>query len=164
VIGGGLAGATVVLSEATGWPGGQVTSQGVSALDEHEHIESFGVTRSYYRPRNGIRAFYQERYDGPATMPHGASLNPGNGWVNRLCFEPRVGLQVLEDLLSPYVAAKQLAILLCHRPISVAVEDDRVTEVRLRSDRDDVVRVRAFAERSAENTWRDREDQKESGS
>ncbi len=41
-------GRRVVLLEETDWLGGQMTSQGVSALDEHEHIESFGGTRSYY--------------------------------------------------------------------------------------------------------------------
>ena len=49
---GGVAGAwaaarhgrTVCLLEETDWLGGQMTSQGVSALDEHEHIERFGGT------------------------------------------------------------------------------------------------------------------------
>src|SRR5499426_2826529 len=41
-------GRRVVLLEETDWLGGQMTAQGVSALDEHEHVESFGGTRSYY--------------------------------------------------------------------------------------------------------------------
>jgi flavin-dependent dehydrogenase len=36
------AGRRVYLLEETDWIGGQLTSQGVSALDEHEHIERFG--------------------------------------------------------------------------------------------------------------------------
>jgi hypothetical protein len=154
VIGGGLGGvaaalaaaeegATVVLTEATDWLGGQMTSQGVSALDEHAHIESFGGTPNYYRLRNAIRATYQEQYGIPATMPDGKPLNPGNGWVSRLCFEPRVGLRVINDMLVPQVGASRLKILLEHVPMAAAVDGDRVTEVALRSRRGDEVRVRA---------------------
>src|ERR1700752_594825 len=54
-------GRRVVLLEETDWLGGQLTAQGVSALDEHEHIESFGGTASYYALRDGVRAHYRER-------------------------------------------------------------------------------------------------------
>ena len=40
-------GATVCLTEETAWIGGQLTAQGVSALDEHELIESAGGTASW---------------------------------------------------------------------------------------------------------------------
>src|SRR5688572_25092815 len=79
-------GRRVVLLEETDWIGGQMSAQGVSALDEHEHIESFGGTRSYYEFRNTIRAHYGER-------------NPGNCWVTRLAFEPRVAVRTLEQML-----------------------------------------------------------------
>src|SRR3569832_2085379 len=52
-------GKTVVLTEETDWLGGQMTSQGVSALDEHSHIERFGGTRSYYELRARIREWYR---------------------------------------------------------------------------------------------------------
>src|SRR2546423_6156492 len=54
-------GRTVVLTEETDWLGGQMTSQGVSALDEHSYIESFGGTRSYYELRQLIRSYYREQ-------------------------------------------------------------------------------------------------------
>src|ERR671926_119918 len=57
-------GRQVVLLEETDWLGGQMTSQGVCALDEHEYIESFGGTRSYYELRNRIRAHYGELNPG----------------------------------------------------------------------------------------------------
>ena len=58
VVGGGTGGVAAALAaarrgkcvhlmEETDWIGGQLTAQGVSALDEHEHIESFGGTASY---------------------------------------------------------------------------------------------------------------------
>ncbi len=141
VIGGGLggvaaalaaceAGRSVVLTEATDWLGGQMTSQGVSALDEHEHIESYGGTPSYMALREAIRAHYRARYGVPA-MPDGQPLNPGDGWVSRLCFEPRVGLTVLQTMLAPHIVSSRLVVLLNHAPKSAVVHDDRVTEVRL---------------------------------
>jgi hypothetical protein len=73
--------------------GGQVTAQGVSALDEHPHIETFGGTRRYYAFRNGIRSLYR--------APHIAEKdwkNPGGGWVSRLCFKPADAAQVLTNM------------------------------------------------------------------
>ena len=58
------AGLRVTLLEETRWLGGQFTAQGVAALDEHEHIESFGGTRSYYELRNRIRAVYRRSLPG----------------------------------------------------------------------------------------------------
>ncbi len=143
VIGGGMggvaaalaaceAGRSVVLTEATDWLGGQMTSQGVSALDEHEHIEYYGGTRSYAALREAIRRHYRLRY-GVSAMPDGRPLNPGDGWVSRLCFEPRVGLAVLQAMLAPHVAAGRLTILLNCEPQSAVMRGDRVLAVNLRA-------------------------------
>jgi FAD-dependent oxidoreductase family protein len=110
------AGRRVVLLEETDWLGGQMTAQGVSALDEHEHIESFGGTRSYYELRNRIRAHYGER-------------NPGNCWVTRLAFEPRVAVGAIERMLQPYVDAGRLAIHRRMKAVAATTEGDRVTTV-----------------------------------
>src|SRR5256885_5716853 len=109
-------GRRVVLLEETDWLGGQMTSQGVSALDEHEHIESFGGTRSYYELRNGLRQPHQQ-------------LNPGAGWVTRLAFEPRVAVEVIERLLQPHVRSGRLSIQLRTKVVAATVEGDRVSEV-----------------------------------
>ena len=104
-------GRQVVLLEETDWLGGQLTAQGVSALDEHEHIESFGGTRSYYELRNGIRAHYGE-------------MNPGHCWVTRLAFEPRVALRVIEAMLP-----RQVSVHRRTKTVSVTTEGNRITEV-----------------------------------
>ena len=109
-------GRRVVLLEETDWLGGQMTAQGVSALDEHEHIESFGGTRSYYEFRNAIRAHYGER-------------NPGHCWVTRLAFEPRVAVGVLERMLEPHVEAGRLTIHRRMKVVGATTEGDRITEV-----------------------------------
>src|SRR5438552_17274730 len=85
----GRSGRRVALLEETDWLGGQMTAQGVSALDEHEYIESFGGTASYYALRNAIR----EHYGAP---------NPGNCWVTRLAFEPRLAIAVIDRSLQPH--------------------------------------------------------------
>ena len=137
------AGQRVVLTEATDWLGGQGTSQGVSALDEHAYIETFGGTRRYNKMRERIRAYYRERYGAPATMPTGAPLNPGNGWVSRLCFEPRVGVRVLEEMLEPSVHSGELRVLLEHTPVAAEMAGDEVTAVILENPAGERVRLTA---------------------
>src|SRR5438128_762955 len=56
------AGRSVVLAEETDWLGGQMTAQGVSALDEHRFIETFGGTASYMAMRQAIRDVYRSDY------------------------------------------------------------------------------------------------------
>ena len=141
VIGGGVggvaaalaacdAGCRVMLSEPTGWIGGQMTSQGVSALDEHRWIEQGGASRSYRVMRAALRQHYRARY-GVATMPDGAPLNPGDAWVSALCFEPRVALEVLEHLLAPHVADGRLLIWRHCTPLAVEQRDGRIDTVVL---------------------------------
>jgi hypothetical protein len=105
------AGRRVALLEETDWLGGQMTAQGVSALDEHEHIESQGGTRSYYALRNAIRRHYGQQ-------------NPGKCWVTRLAFEPRVAVAALEAMLPASVGIFRRA-----KVVAVETEGDRITEV-----------------------------------
>lgn len=125
-------GRTVVLTEETDWLGGQMTSQGVSAFDEHRFIESFGGTRSYYELRELIRRYYREHATLTEAGQPAGRLNPGNGWVSHLCFEPRVGLWALEELLRPWLDAGKLTVLLRHQAVSARVEGDEVRSVLFR--------------------------------
>ncbi len=142
IIGGGLGGvaaalaalsggARVVLTEPTDWLGGQLTSQGVSAPDEHPLIEQFGGTTRYNELRTRVRRHYCDLYGAPETMPDGLPLNPGNGWVSRLCFEPRVGVEVMGAMLGPYLKSGQLSVLYGHRPVATKVEARTVKTVTL---------------------------------
>ena len=54
-------GCRTCLLEETDWLGGQLSAQGVSALDEHEHIEAVGGTASYYALREALRDHYRRR-------------------------------------------------------------------------------------------------------
>ena len=104
VVGGGLAGAaasyealllgkTVCLTEITDWVGGQISSQGTSALDERttQRAELF-FPRGYLDFRDRIEDFYDE-------------LNPGDCWVSSSCFLPKDAHEILAEQLQD--AAKE---------------------------------------------------------
>ena len=99
IIGGGLGacaaalaaarlGRRVILTEETHWLGGQLTNQAVPP-DEHPWIEEFGATASYRALRDGIRDYYRAHLPLTPRRARDATLNPGNGWVSRLCHDPR---------------------------------------------------------------------------
>ena len=120
------AGRRVCLLEETDWIGGQLTAQGVSALDEHEHIESFGGTRSYYALREAIRDHYRRLSPALASAKH---PNPGSCWVTRLAFEPRVAVEALSRMAAPHVDARRLEILTRTKAARAEVSRDRVENV-----------------------------------
>jgi len=119
-------GRTVCLLEETDWIGGQLTAQGVSALDEHEHIERFGGTRSYYALREAIRDHYRRLSPALAAQPH---PNPGACWVTRLAFEPRVAVEALAAMARPFVDSGRLAIFTRTKAARAQVSADRIESV-----------------------------------
>ncbi|MCC7263162.1 MAG: FAD-dependent oxidoreductase [Candidatus Latescibacteria bacterium] len=140
VLGGGMGGCAaalaaarmgywVCLTEENPWLGGQCTSQGVSALDEHRYIETFGGTASYTEFRRLIRAYYQDNYHLSPEARATVHLNPGAGWVSRLCFEPKAGLGALLHLLIPYAETGRLQLYYHARAIAAQVEGDRIVSV-----------------------------------
>lgn len=157
IIGGGLGacaaalgaaqlGYRVILTEETQWIGGQLTNQAVPP-DEHPWIEEFGATASYRTLRREIRNYY--RAHAPLTTQARANptLNPGNGWVSRLCHDPRVAVGVLHQMLMPYQLNGRLSIMHPHRPISAWTHGDRISGVvvqGLQSGRDSLIEAPFF--------------------
>jgi len=98
VVGGGLSGAatayegllagkTVCLIELTDWVGGQISSQGTSALDERPtQRQQLFYSRGYLELRQRIERKYRK-------------LNPGDCWVSESCFLPRDGHKILFYML-----------------------------------------------------------------
>jgi len=125
-------GARVVLTEEYPWIGGQLTSQAVPP-DEHPWVERFGVTARYRGLRDGIRDVYRRRYPLTDDARSWAALNPGAGWVSKLCHEPRVAVAVLEEMLAPWRSAGRLRLIERVRPVSATTDGDRVTSVTLSS-------------------------------
>ncbi|MBD1828678.1 FAD-dependent oxidoreductase [Microcoleus vaginatus GB1-A2] len=82
-----LAGRTVCLTEITDWVGGQISSQGTSALDERETQRSLlFYPRGYLELRGRIKEHY-------------GRLNPGGCWVSYSCFMPYDGHKILFNIL-----------------------------------------------------------------
>jgi len=119
-------GRRVCLIEETDWIGGQLTAQGVSALDEHEHIEQFGGTASYYRLRDALRDHYRGEAGEAGRQPH---FNPGNCWVTRVAFEPRVAVAAMSAMMQPHIDAGRLTIHLRTKAFGATVDGGRITTV-----------------------------------
>ena len=143
IVGGGLGGCaaaiaalrnglTVVMTEATDWIGGQLTSQGVPP-DEHSLIETTGANKSYRELRSRIRQHYRDNYPLTDAARQNPRLNPGNGSVSRLCAEPRVSLAVLERWLAPFEKSGQLVLLREHVATATDADHDHVLAVSVRS-------------------------------
>src|SRR5699024_10708335 len=62
-----------------------------------------------------------------------SALNPGAGWVSKLCHEPRVALGVLTEMLAPWRSAGRITLLERVRPMAASVDGDTVTSVTLAS-------------------------------
>jgi FAD dependent oxidoreductase len=87
-----LAGKKVCMTDITDWVGGQVSSQGVSALDERPTQRKEGLfPRGYKEFRQSIK----DRY---------GKLNPGACWVSESCFLPKDGHLILTDMLKKAAA------------------------------------------------------------
>jgi hypothetical protein len=126
-------GFTVIVTEETAWIGGQATTQGVP-LDEHPWVEQYGSTESYREFRTRVRGYYRRNYPLTAAARSDPHLNPGAGWVSALCFEPKVGLAVLHEMLAPHLSTGRITILTRHRPARVEMDGDRVAAVTVICD------------------------------
>jgi glycine/D-amino acid oxidase-like deaminating enzyme len=125
-------GLKVCLLEGAAWPGGQASSQGVSAFDEHQYIETFGGTALYYEFRAGIRAYYREAYRLSPAAQAAAAFSPGNAWVGGLSFEPRAAVVVLEAMLAAPHNSGALQIFYHTKAIAAEVFTGRVRSVLTR--------------------------------
>ena len=143
VIGGGLGGVAaaltaarlghrVVLTETNAWLGGQLTSQAVPP-DEHRWIETNGTSASYAELRRRIRDHYRLEYPLSPTAARDPHLNPGEGFVSRLCHEPRVAALAIETMLSPLLASGLLTVLRLHEPIAADRDGAQLRSVTVRS-------------------------------
>ena len=132
VVGGGTGGVAAALAaarrgkcvhliEESDWIGGQLTAQGVSALDEHEYIETFGGTASYYQLRNALRDHYRSFAGEAGKHRH---FNPGNCWVTRVAFEPKVAVDRMMALLEPHIDAGRITLHLRTKVAAAEVQDD----------------------------------------
>jgi hypothetical protein len=142
VVGGGMggvacaiqaaeAGLSVCLTEETDWLGGQMTSQGVSALDENYLVETSGASLRYQKFRTAIRQHYRLQHRLSTDAAKENYLNPGGCWVTRLSFEPKVAVRKLGEILAPLCAEADLKVQYRLKPIEVQVEGERIQTVTM---------------------------------
>ena len=82
-----LAGHTVCLTEITDWVGGQISSQGTSALDERTTQRELDFFPQGYKEfTQRLRESYRQE-------------DPGDCWVSVFCFLPSDGHAILFDML-----------------------------------------------------------------
>ncbi|HLK57947.1 MAG TPA: FAD-dependent oxidoreductase [Chthonomonadaceae bacterium] len=140
VVGGSTGGTAAALSAADGgakvvllvegdWLGGQMTSQGVSTLDEHSMIETFGGTRRYMEFRQRVRDYYRFHYHLSARAASNPCFNPGDSGQGVFSYEPKVGEFVLRDMVQLQQEAGRLQIV--YRTHAVGVEMDREDSHRI---------------------------------
>jgi len=143
IIGGGVGGCAaalsaaksgkkVIMTEETDWIGGQLTSQGVPP-DEHPWIEQFGCTATYRQFRNQVRQYYRDHFPLTQEARSNSLLNPGGGWVSKLCHEPRAALAVLQGMLARYVHSGQIIILTKFVPAQARTSFDRIDSITVKS-------------------------------
>ena len=108
-------GQRVYLLEETDWLGGQLTAQGVSALDEHDLIERSAAPRATTRCARRSGARY-----GDARPASRRRRQPGNCWVSRLAFEPAAGVEPHRSGCSPPRRVGPSAIHRRMKPVAVA--------------------------------------------
>ena len=141
IVGGGVGGCAaamaatslgkrVIITEETDWLGGQLTSQAVPP-DEHSWIEQFGRTQRYADYRRLVRKYYRDNYPLTHNARRNRFLNPGNGFVSRLCHEFRVGVAVIDQMLASARSTGLLETRFKRKALSVQTEGDRVVAVTL---------------------------------
>lgn len=111
-------GLRVVMAGPESRIGGQITTQLTSPLDEHPLIETTGCTTRYRAFRDAVRAEY------------GGIVNPGGGWVSRLCFEPLTGERVLREMLAAHVDSRAITVVTGARVLAVDRDGDRIAAAR----------------------------------
>jgi len=119
-------GIKVCLTEETDWIGGQITSQGVSVLDENYLVEGSGACRSYQQLRGSIRNHYKQNFQLTDEAAENFAFNPGSCWVTRLSFEPKVALDILYEMLKPAIDGGRLSIYKRSKPIYVKLKSGEI--------------------------------------
>ncbi len=122
----GARGVPCIIVEPSDWVGGQLTSQAVPP-DENQWVETFGATRRYQEFRERVRRWYRDHRLLTSKARANPVLNPGGGWVSRLCAEPLVMHTVLCDMLA--ACSTPPHIIFNMKPTAAASHADRVTSV-----------------------------------
>ena len=90
--------------------------------------------------RRRIREHYRKRYRLSREAAELENLNPGACYVSPLCFEPKAGLAVLEEMMAPL--AGRIRLFLRTRIVELEVAGDRIrSALAYRFEQRDVIRI-----------------------
>ncbi len=113
---------SVCLLEASGWLGGQYSSQGVTKPDESRYTPTVGSTAAYRAFQHAARAFYRKNYRLTARGDTQPTLNPGGAYPG-FSTEPRVAHNVL---LAQLQAMPNVHVRLNTRVTAATVDGDTI--------------------------------------
>lgn len=123
----------ICLTEVTDWLGGQLTAQGVPIPDEGKNflVETSGANRSYQQFRGAVRNYYKQNYNLSRASLNKKYFNPGNCWywVSQLTFEPKVAVQIINELLNDPENDSVPQVFLRNVPVKVVCENGEIERV-----------------------------------
>lgn len=108
-ISGARLGKKIYMCEETDWIGGQLTSQAVPP-DEHHWIEEFGATKRYLDYRQKVRDHYRMLPEFKEEVRRKECFCPGNSWVSRVAHEPKVALDILNNMMKEFVESGRITV------------------------------------------------------
>ena len=123
-------GLKVCLIEETSWLGGQLTAQGVSAPDENYLVETTGATRTYQQLREDIRNHYRSLGGKDGAGRFEPYIDPGNCWVSRIAFEPKVAVKIISKMLQPFIEDGRLTVFLRSCAVELKLQRQKIHTVR----------------------------------
>lgn len=126
----GQRGIACIVVEPSSWIGGQLTNQAVPP-DENQWVETFGATARYQQFRELVREWYRKHQPLTPVARESKHLNPGGGWVSRLCASPRVMHGVLTEMIQ--TCKVRPTIVLGMSPTAAGVKGDRVESVTFKA-------------------------------
>jgi len=123
------------------WLGGQMTAEGLVAIDENRSLEK---TRKFYKqrppsiPRSGLFKELTDRIEAFNRNKYGAA-RPGNTTVGTTC-RPAEAEAIFRRMIEPYVKRGQIRLISNHFPVAAMLANDHKTlrEVRFRSTKDNL--------------------------
>jgi len=103
-------GVSVLVVEESAWVGGMLTAAGVSAIDGNHRLPS-GIWGEF---RKRLREYY------------GGAEHLATGWVSHTQFEPRIGCQILTEMLREY---SNITILYGYHFESLSFSNRSITDI-----------------------------------
>lgn len=118
----------IIVLESTDWIGGQLTSQACPP-DEHKWIGEQGSTKSYREYRRLIRKHYREDPNYSNIIKGREAFCPADSLVSHISHPPKLALEILNNMVKPYIDKGLITIYYNVKYNKVIVKDDSITSI-----------------------------------